>query len=92
MLGEQFFGVEQQVVEIDGADSFEVVLIAAIGGGGQLLAFGVGEFNRLRRPHGCRLPAAHDREQIAGRRARRWGPAARGGPCGPGSPARCDRR
>ncbi len=38
---QQFFGVEEEIVEVDGADTLEVVLIATIGGGGEDVAFAV---------------------------------------------------
>ena len=69
-MRKQFFGQQQQVVEVDRANALEIVLIAAISGRGQLLAFACSNLSRLGRTHRRRLPTADDRQQVARRKRR----------------------
>ena len=89
---EKLHGEQQQVVEIDGADALEILLIAAVGGGRQVLAVSANGVGRLLGAEGGRLPAADDSQQVAGRERRVGSPAARAGRSGPGFLVRCDRR
>ncbi len=65
-LGEEVFGAEQHVVKIESAGGFQGVLVAAITGGGKMLAVGLGQRGGLFRPDRRRFPAADQVDQIAG--------------------------
>ena len=64
-LGEKVFGAEQHVVEIEGPGGLQGVLVAAIAGGGEMLAVGLRQRGGLLRPNRGRFPAADQIDQIA---------------------------
>ena len=69
-LGQQLFGQQQQVVEIDGAQALEIVLITTVGSGSQLLSIGFGHGGCLVGSHRAGFPSADDSQQIARREGR----------------------